>query len=455
MWAVSTSVASNVSAFNAVATDNAGNVYAVGTQGGANPVVYGSLPTTSGCYNAGNNSVIVKFSSGGTPLWAVTPTCSTANVSVFAAVATDNAGNVYAVGYQTGSTNFIYAPQTVAGGYGSGTNSLIVKFDSNGNGVWAASTSAGAAGNSLFNGVATDNAGNVYAVGSQSGSGFTYSGQSPTGAYAGGNAVIVKYNTSTGAATWAASTSAGANVSDFLGVTTDSAGNAYAVGYQTDSGIYTYSGQSATGSSSASNSVIVKYSGGIATWAASTSGTTNLSQFNAVATDSAGNVYAVGYQYGSSPFTYTPQSATASYAGGNNSVIVKYNSGSGTASWAVATSAGLNISQFNGVAIDGAGNVYAVGSQATGTYTYSGQNVTGSYAGGNNCAVVQYNNGGTALAAASTDSGLNTTRFAGVATDSTGNTIAVGTQFGNSPYTYSGQSVMGNYAGNNVVIVKY
>jgi hypothetical protein len=196
-------------------------------------------------------------------------------------------------------------------------------------------------------------------------------------------------------AEWARSVSAGSNsnTSRFYAVTVDSFGNVYAAGFQTSNYIYTYgTGVFAQGASSSNsyghvgNVVLVKYnSSGTAQWAKTVSTGSNFSNFNAVAVDSYGNVYAAGYQCGNGAYTYgTDVSARGTYSGNNNSgynvVLVKYDS-SGTALWARTVSGGGNGSQFKGVAVDSFGNVYAAGYQVSnGIYTYgTGVSAQGTY----------------------------------------------------------------------------
>ncbi|MDR1316022.1 MAG: hypothetical protein LBK13_04030, partial [Spirochaetales bacterium] len=134
----------------------------------------------------------------------------------------------------------------------------------------------------------------------------------------------------------------------------------------------TYSGVTATGR----GAVLVKYSSaGVVQWARSVSADTNQSQFSSVTVDSAGNVYATGYQRTTGTFDYGNGITVTGTSSIVNVVLVKYSS-SGTAQWARSVSAGTGESIFNSVATGGAGNVYAAGYQGgTGTFDY-GNSVT-------------------------------------------------------------------------------
>jgi len=334
--------------------------------------------------------------------------------------------------------------------------------------LWARTVREGT-NRSIFNAVAVDSSGNVYAAGYQYGNGtYTYApgvsapGVSAQGTASGENVVLVKYNSS-GTAQWARTVSEGTNLSIFNAVAVDSSGNVYAAGYQYGNGTYTYApGVSAQGSGSYSNNVVlVKYdSSGTALWARTVSTGNNKSEFQAVAIDSSGNVYAAGSQYGNGTYTYAPEVSAQGNGRSENVVLVKYNS-SGTAQWA-RTVAGTDSSSsgFNSVAVDSSGNVYAAGSQYdNGTYyTYApGVSARGNGRVGN-VVLVKYNSSGTAQWARTVSEGTNLSIFNAVAVDSSGNVYAAGRQVGNGTYTYApGVSAQGTASilNDNVVLVKY
>ena len=137
---------------------------------------------------------------------------------------------------------------------------------------------------------------------------------------------------------------------------------------------------------------------GAAEWARSVASASRSSCFYDIAADTEGNVYAVGYQYGDSTFTYgTGVSAAGSAVNSyNNAVIVKYST-DGTAQWARTVSTGSNHSEFTGIAIDSGDNIYVVGHQnGTGTYTYGTGVTAAGIDSSRNLIIVKYNSGGTA-----------------------------------------------------------
>jgi hypothetical protein len=188
-WAKTVETGTSTSSFAAVAADNAGNVYAAGSQSGAGTYNYGNGKTATGTYSV-SNVVLVKYNSSGTPQWAKSVETGP-NISSFAAVAVDNAGNVYAAGRQDGTGTFNYGNGATATGT-STLNVVLVKYNSSGIPQWAKSVETGP-GTSTFYAVAVSGSGYVYAAGGQGGGSFDYGeGRTAQGTYS-DNVVLVKY----------------------------------------------------------------------------------------------------------------------------------------------------------------------------------------------------------------------------------------------------------------------
>jgi hypothetical protein len=294
---------------------------------------------------------------------------------------------------------------------------------------------------SEFSSVAADRSGNVYAAGDFSGPGTLDFGDGVTitGAYASNNALLVKYDP-LGTAQWAHTDAALSVGSQFPSVATDSSGNVYAVGY-----LYPASGEvdfgngvTFTKSDTFLNAVLVKYdSSGAAQWARAITAGPSDSKFNAVTLDASGNVYVAGAIQGTGTYDFGDHvTAMGTAAGdpnaipryGQNVVLVKYDS-TGTAQWARTLAAGSLDSSFSSVAVDPAGNVYALGA-ITGMETYdfgNGMTATGmpipsqlANPGGADV-VVKYDPAGTAQWVQAV-----TAFFYSVAVDAAGNVYAAG-----------------------------
>jgi len=361
LWARTVSTGVNDSGFSAVAVDSSGNVYAAGSQNGNGTYTYGTGVSAQGAnstiYGRGSNAVLVKYNSSGTALWARTVSTGD-NDSGFSTVAVDSSGNVYAAGSQSGNGTYTYGTGVSAQGTCSGSNVVLVKYNSNGTALWARTVSTGDNG-SGFSAVAVDTSGNVYAAGSQRGAGtYTYgTGVSAQGTYSDRNVVLVKYNSS-GTALWARTVIRGGNDSIFSAVAVDSSGGVYAAGFQWGTGTFTYDTGVSLNGAAGGGTTLVKYdSSGNALWAQIRVD----GLFTNIAIDSSGNMYMGLYSdiwYG----------------------LVKYNS-SGTEQW--VRKRGTTNSAFREVTADSSGNVYAAGYLAANeTFTCdTGESIKGAATG--------------------------------------------------------------------------
>lgn len=242
-----------------VATDSNGNVFMAGYTRGA--FVVGS---NTGPFDA----YLIKFSPQGTMQWTK-QLGSNADDQVFSA-ATDQGGNVLIAG-------------TTQGALGSKHEGLedafVVKFDGGGNEVWR--KQIGTTANDFAWSVATDKSSNVFVAG--------YTEGALIGDNLGGQDAFVVKLAADGSEQWRKQF--GGSDTDFVqGMATDQGGNVLLVG-MTRSDI----GGSHKGSGDA---FVVKYSPtGEPLWKKQL-GTNTVEQFYDAATDSAGNVYAVGFTAG-------------------------------------------------------------------------------------------------------------------------------------------------------------
>jgi len=393
----------------------------------------------------------------GTPAWATTVSSGTGE-SYFYATATDGSGNVYAAGHIVDVDAYDFGNGVTAAGAYGGANAVVVKYNASGTAQWAKTVSSGT-GESHFYATATDGSGNVYAAG------YIYftdtydfgNGVTATGGASYNNVVLVKYNSS-GTAQWAQTVPGGSNA-EFLAVTVDGSGNVYAAGYIDGSSAYDFGNSvTAAGINASGNTVLVKYnSSGTAQWAKTVSSGSSYSQFSAVAADSSGNVYAVGYIDGSSTFGFGNNVTVAgAYSASFNLVLVKYNA-SGTAQWARSVSTGNLQSAFQGVTTDSSGNVYAAGLiQGTDAYGLgNGVTATGG-ASSNNVVLVKYNSSGTAQWAKTVSSASSKSVFRSVAADGLGNIYAAGYIRGTGTFGFGNSiTATGTSLVQNPVVVKY
>ena len=373
--------------------------------------------------------------------WGRSPSTAP-NASVFVSVAADSAGSAYAVGTMSGTLPYVFGGQSVTGN-SNGFYNVIVKYDTNGNAVWAQSAT-GPNTNLSFRGVSVDSSDNIYASGdNSSAAAFTFS----TLNFTVNGPLLLKYNRA-GVAEWGA-TSAAACTSRFIHVA--NAGNfIYAAGDQ-DTASCTYGSQTVTPGYAGNNVLLLKYdSAGVAQWGTTTSTSTCISSFRAVATDSFGDVYAVGFQ-DTCAVTYPGGAAIAANTS-LRAIVIKYSS-SGAVQWVFSAGnpGGGTSCQFNDIAIDKNNNIYAVGSQ-TGPASYGGFTLTpanGTVKG----LLVRFDTTGTVLAAQLGD--VAQIGFTGVATDGRGKVYVSGQQSGNLTANYGGLSVPKSATEQQGIVLKY
>lgn len=217
---------------NAIAVDNAGNVYVTGRSTGTD--FFGDYATIK--YNAaGNLQWVKRYDGPGNAFDQAT------------AIAVDNAGNVYVTGESRDSENF--------------QDYATIKYDANGNELWVARFSRGFHTSDEATALAIDAAGNVYVTGRSAGSEF-----SPF------DYATVKYNAA-GVQQWAAIYNSPTNGTDEANdIAVDAAGNVFVTG------------------GSFFNYATIKYNAaGVQQWVA-----LNPGNATALALDATGNVYVTG-----------------------------------------------------------------------------------------------------------------------------------------------------------------
>ncbi len=383
--------------------------------------------------------------------------------SKFNSITTDSSGNVYAAGYITGTGQYSFGNGKIAQGTYTGQNIILVKYDSSGNAQWA-QTATGGVNNSVFNSVAVDSSGNVYAAGYITGTGVYIFGNSKiaNGTCTDRNIILVKYDT-LGNAQWAQTVTGGLNNSVFNSVAVDSSGNVYTAGCFLGTGQYSF-GNSITinGNYAVENVILVKYdTSGNAQWAQKATGGTSTPYFWSVAVDPTGNVYAAGYIGGIDLYSFGNSKSAQGTGSMNNIILVKYDT-SGNAQWAKTVTAGSTSSTFYSITLDTGGNIYAAGNIVSTTtpqeYSFgNGVKATGGNLGAPNDVIVKYNSSGVAQWAQAMTAGTAFTNFNSIAVDPGNNIYTVGYINGNGLYSFGNNvDVKGFYNGGaNVLIVQY
>jgi len=278
---------------NAIAVDSAGNVYVTGESIG---------PDTDYDY------ATVKYNSSGQQQWVARYNGTANSHDTANRIAIDSAGNVYVTGQSVGPrSDYDYA---------------TVKYDSFGQQQWVARYNGPANSADVANGIAIDGAGNVYVTGQSFG----------VGAYL--DYATIKYNAD-GQQQWLARYDGPGNGFDEAhAIAVDAAGNVYVTG-ESVGGYYDYA--------------TIKYNtSGQQQWVARYNGPQNSDdEANAIAIDSAGNVYVTGESVG--PGTNYDYATVKYDSSGQQQWVARYNG------------PGNGVDEADAIAVDNAGNVYVTG----------------------------------------------------------------------------------------------
>ncbi len=323
-----------------IATDASGNVYITGTFW--SPTITFGLTTLS---NAGRCDIfIAKYDANGNVLWA--KSIGGADYDEGCSIATDGSGNVYVTGYFC-SPSITFDPYTLTNA--GGVNIFIVKYDANGNVLWA--KSAGGPGYDKANGIATDPKGNVYITGGFESQFISFGSITLTNS-GDGDIFIAKYDAN-GNVLWAKS-AGGPGYDKANGIATDPKGNVYITGSFISPSI-TF-GSTTLYNVGREDIFIAKYdANGNLLWAKSAGGEF-VDWGSDVAIDPSGNVYVVGAFDGYIPSRPIP----AVYVVYTDFYLVKYNS-NGNVLLSIIAGEKEGWDSGEGIAIDGSGNVYVTG----------------------------------------------------------------------------------------------
>lgn len=304
------------------------------------------------------------FSSGQAPdwLWGRTVTGSY-GYCWSRSIATDASGNIYVAGIFDGCyVTFDTTTITNISPCSSNEDIFLVKYDPNGNVIWA-KQAAGMAGD-WANAIALDASGNIYMVGSYSYSNISF-GSVTLPSTTGTNMFLVKYDNN-GNAIWAKN--AGSLSCSALSVKVGSTGNIYVSGCYNTSTI-TFGSITLNNNNSLYDYFLTKYDiNGNVVWAKSAGGARDEFAYS-IDLDNSENIYVTG-KFNSLSFNIG--STTLTLAGGsytdNDIFLAKYSS-NGNVLWATSTG-GTGDDIANAVSVDSYGNAFVAGTFTSPSLTF-------------------------------------------------------------------------------------
>ncbi len=210
-----------------VSTDASGNVFVTG-HFDSKTIVFGTTTLTNANNSGNTNDIfIVKYNAAGNVLWAKSAGGIDGDQGY--GVSTDASGNVFVTGHFNSATiAFGTTTLTNADNSGNTDDIVIVKYDANGNVLWA--KLAGRTQDDYSYSVSTDAGGNVFMTGIFYSDTITFGTTSLTNAGPNYEDIfIVKYDAS-GNVLWAKSAGGTSDEGGFS-VSTDAGGNVFMAGY--------------------------------------------------------------------------------------------------------------------------------------------------------------------------------------------------------------------------------
>jgi len=208
---------------SSLALDAIGNAYVTGTF--CSPAVTFDTTTLTNTYSGYSDIFLVKYDANGNVQWAKSASGTVRDIAY--SVATDASGNAYMTG-DFNSPAITFDTTTLLNAFSGFSDIFLVKYDANGNVLWAKSATGTGVGNAFS--VATDASGNAYVAGYFDGPAITFGTTTLTNSISDYSDIfLVKYDT-TGNVLWAKSaTGIGGDYAN--SVATDASGNAYVTGY--------------------------------------------------------------------------------------------------------------------------------------------------------------------------------------------------------------------------------
>ncbi|HXC06986.1 MAG TPA: hypothetical protein VNZ86_19640, partial [Bacteroidia bacterium] len=410
---------------NAVAFDLSGNVFSTGYF--SSPSIIIGSDTLKNNSGGNENFFLVKYDYTGNALWARSAAGSITNMGM--AVATDQQGNSYVSGYFRAST--ITFGTIVLTNPNIGTAVMfIVKYDRNGNVIWATQEGGYTTNDNICNALAIDSHKNLYMTGRFHGTKIFF-GVDTLFNKGGADIFIAKFD-SLGNPLWARG--AGGSQWDIgRSIAVDQTGNSYTTGdYISDT--IRFGTTALTVHDFGTDQVFtVKYDpNGNLIWAKTFGG--NQANIGMGITTDAGQVYVTG-QFNSTDLTFG--TTVLHLNGANNIFMVKYDA-NGNPLWAKGMG-GTGTDWGQGIAADHKGRIHFSGSFQSSTVIFGPDTLTS--AGGQSAFIAQADTAGHILNAYSPGHGIT----AAIAADTSGHTCFSG--YFQTSQTYNGTTInsVGSY----------
>ena len=371
-----------------------------------------------------------------TPLFRWVKSGGGTNSDIGYGITVDRSGNSYAVGYFL-SASIAFESDTLSNA--GGHDLYLVKYDPDGNVVWA--KSAGGVSDDYGISVAVDSSDNIYLTGYFLSPNIVFGADTLRNTGGASDIFLVKYDAG-GNVLWAKS--AGGDNSDHVeSIAIDRTGNILLTGGFYSSSI-TFDSVTLTNLNPGSDIFIVKYDpAGNALWAKSTGGNDNDVGIG-VAVDPAGNAYITGF-FQSSSITFG--SDVLLRTNGASMFVAKY-SADGNVVWA-KTAGGNSVNDAYGIAVDDSGNSFVTGFYYALSLVFGSDTLTSG--GGYDIFIVKYNRNGNVVWARSYGGSAGDFGLA-VAAEESGYSYVTG--YFRSPTLVIGPDTLVNSGGSDLYVAK-
>lgn len=398
--------------------------------------------------------LLQTFSFAQTPSWAWAKSAGGNSTDYGKSVATDASGNVFVVGTFK-STSITFGTNTLTNPnistfWGYGEDLFLVKYDANGNVLWA--KNAGSIDNyssSSATSVVTDPNGNVFIVGNYNGS-IVFGNDTIYGM----GMFITKID-GNGNIKWTKSNS-GNNSGSVSDIAVNASGSSYATGYFSDSTITFGTSVLINDSIGMSDIYIVKYDfNGNVIWAKSAGGK-NYDEAKSIATDSNDNIYLTGNFY-SDTITFGTISLINDSAGTADIFVLKYDE-NGNTIWAKREGGNGQINSYS-ICTDLNNNVFVAGYFSSFTFTPEGTSITFDtttlFAISGAIFLVKYNTNGIVQWAKSNDGPDYMHTPSLLKTDTSGNVFLSGYSGWGEAISFDSLTLANPSTGENLFLVKF
>jgi hypothetical protein len=340
-----------------IAVDGGGNAYMTGyTKSTDFPTTPGAFDTT---HNGGNDVFVTKLTADGSTLAYSTFLGRYATFAGFG-IAVDGSGNAY-----------------VTGGF---SNAFVVKLNAAGSALDYSLFLGGSRSDYGF-AIAVDGGGSAYITGSTSSPDFpTTPGAFDTN-YNGGYDAFVTKLTPDGSALAYSTYLGGSGEDDGIGIAVDGAGNAYVTGETMSNDFPTTPGAFQTTLNGDFNAFVTKLTADGSALAYSTFlGGSNFDGGDNIGVDGGGNAYVTGYTR-SNDFPTTPDAFQTTRNGDYNAFVTKLTADGSALAYSTFLG-GSRRDSGRGIAVDGAGNAYLVGTTSSSDFPTTPGAFSTTYNGG-------------------------------------------------------------------------